>query len=397
MVYRDEKPIRVLLIEDSEDDYLLVRRLLSKIETRQFNLDWVRTCQAALDLMERDWHDIYLVDYRLGKEDGLTLLQEAVARGCRAPLILLTGYGGYDVDVKAMQSGAADFLAKNELTPPLLERTVRYAIQHKEAEESLRLSGQRLRALSARQRSVVEQERQRVAREMHDALGHNLTVVRLGLTWLLKRFSRLEELAPEAQIVDKIESLSAIIDSTIQSVRKLTTELRPGVLDTSGLIAAIEWQAQEFEKQTGIICESALPAELLTLDENQSTALYRILQECLTNVARHADATKVSIRLKVDGVALCLEVVDNGKGIGEDEIVDPRSFGLLGMRERAIALGGEVQFPVVRGKGTSVIVQVPLTPGSTQQFRLARRTAYEAPNLSGRDGAQGDAPKGLRA
>ena len=146
-------------------------------------------------------------------------------------------------------------------TPPLLERTVRYAIQHKEAEESLRLSSQRLRALSARQRSVVEQERQRVAREMHDALGHNLTVVRLGLTWLLKRFSRLAELAPEAQIADKIESLSAVIDSTIQSVRKLTTELRPGVLDTSGLIAAIEWQAQEFEKQTGIMCESALPAE----------------------------------------------------------------------------------------------------------------------------------------
>ena len=197
--------------------------------------------------------------------------------------------------------------------------------------------------------------------------------------------------------MDKIASLSALIDSTIQSVRKLTTELRPGVLDTSGLIAAIEWQAQEFEKQTGIMCESALPAELLTLDENQSTALYRILQECLTNVARHADATKVSIRLKVDGVALCLEVVDNGKGIGEDEIVDPRSFGLLGMRERAIALGGEVQFPVVRGKGTSVIVQVPLTPGGIQQLRLARRTAYEAPNLSGRDGAQGDAPKGLRA
>src|SRR5438094_7479156 len=153
MIYRDEKLIRVLLIEDSEDDYLLVRRLLSKIETRQFNLDWVRTCQAALDLMERDWHDIYLVDYRLGKEDGLTLLQEAVARGCRAPLILLTGYGGYDVDVKAMQSGAADFLAKNELTLPLLESTVRYAVQPKEAEVLIRLACTRHRAIRASQRS----------------------------------------------------------------------------------------------------------------------------------------------------------------------------------------------------------------------------------------------------
>src|SRR5438128_2371413 len=102
----DTSPIRVLLVEDNEIDYLIVRRLFSKIETRQFNLDWVATCQAALDLMEGDRHDVYLVDYRLGKEDGLNLLQEAVAKGCHAPVILLTGQGGYEVDVKGMQLGA---------------------------------------------------------------------------------------------------------------------------------------------------------------------------------------------------------------------------------------------------------------------------------------------------
>src|SRR6266851_531852 len=283
----DTSPVRVLLVEDSEVDYLLVRRLFSKIETyqfskietHQFKLDWVATCQAALELMTRDQHDIYLVDYRLGKDDGLRFLQEAVAKGCRAPVILLTGQGGYDVDVKAMQLGAADFLAKNELTAPLLERSVRYAIRHKEVEEALRVSRERLRALSARQRSALEQERQRVAREIHDALGHDLSVVQLGLTWLAKRLSRMPGPKPQPMILEKIRALSAIIDSTVQSVRKITTELRPGVLDTLGLTAAIEWQAQEFEKQTGIICEWSPPAEPLRVDENQSTSLFRILQE----------------------------------------------------------------------------------------------------------------------
>ena len=394
----DASPIRVLLVEDSEVDYLLVRRLFSKIETHQFKLDRVATCQAALELMARDQHDIYLVDYRLGKEDGLRFLQEAVARGCRAPVILLTGYSGYDVDVKAMQLGAADFLAKSELTAPLLERSVRYAIQHKDVEEALRVSRERLRALSSRQRSAVEQERQRVAREIHDALGHDLSVVQLGLTWLAKRLSRMPGPKPQPMILEKIRSMSAIIDSTVQSVRKITTELRPGVLDTLGLTAAIEWQAQEFEKQTGIICEWSLPAEPLGVDENQSTALFRILQECLTNVARHAHATKVGIRLKADAHFLCLEVEDNGSGIDESEIADPQSLGLLGMRERAIALRGEVRFLGVRGKGTSVIARVPLmTGGIHQRTTSVRRTDYKKQHLAGRNETQNTAEEGPRA
>jgi signal transduction histidine kinase len=243
----------------------------------------------------------------------------------------------------------------------------------------------------------VEQERQRVAREIHDALGHDLSVVQLGLRWLAKRLSRVPRPKPQPMIPEKIRSMSAIVDSAIQSVRKIATELRPGVLDTLGLSAAIEWQAQEFEKQTGIICESSLPAEPLGVDENQSTALFRILQECLTNVARHAHATKVGIRLEADARFLCLEVEDNGIGIGESEIGDPQSLGLLGMRERAIALRGEVRFLGVRGKGTTVIARVPLRPGSIRRTKSARPTDCKAQDLPGRNEAQNTEQEGPRA
>jgi signal transduction histidine kinase len=150
-----------------------------------------------------------------------------------------------------------------------------------------------------------------------------------------------------------------VTDTAIESVQKIATELRPVVLDTLGLCAAIEWQANEFEGRTGIKCELNLPHEELDLDRDYSTALFRILQESLTNVVRHAQATRVEIDLQREANHLALTVRDNGRGIGPTELNDPHSLGLLGMRERAMLLGGECQITGNPTFGTEVEARFP--------------------------------------
>ena len=158
----------------------------------------------------------------------------------------------------------------------------------------------------------------------------------------------------QKRLQGKMKSMSRLIDQTIQRVRKIATELRPGVLDDLGLPAAVEWQTQEFQSRTGIKCQLTLHPEEMTLDPARSTAIFRIFQETLTNVARHADADRVKIRLVEEGGRLVLEVADNGKGITESQISNSKSLGILGIRERALLWGGEGKIEGVPRKGTTV-------------------------------------------
>lgn len=224
-----------------------------------------------------------------------------------------------------------------------------------QAQARLRESEEQLRAFAARLESVREEERARIAREIHDELGQAMTGLKFDLSWLAKHLS-----SANSELVDKTETMLHLVDLNIQSVRRIATELRPGILDDFGLVAAMEWQAREFEARTSITCHftSSLPA--VQLDREQSTAMFRILQEALTNVARHANATEVAITLTKGGDSLCLEVQDNGTGIAESEISGRKSLGLLGMRERAHLLGGEVAIVGTPAKGTRVTVKVPL-------------------------------------
>ena len=227
--------------------------------------------------------------------------------------------------------------------------------ERKRAEDQLRDSEKQLRALAARLQSVREEERAMIAREIHDELGQVLTGLKMDLFWLS---SKLPE--DQKSLLEKTKSMLELIDTTIQSVRKLSTELRPGVLDNLGLKAAIEWQIGEFQTRTGIRCELIAPEEDIALDQDCSTAVFRIFQETLTNVVRHSKATRVNITLEKSADHLLLEVQDNGKGIQESKIVDLKSLGLLGMRERALYLGGKVKFEGIQGKGTKVTVLIPL-------------------------------------
>jgi signal transduction histidine kinase len=223
----------------------------------------------------------------------------------------------------------------------------------KRAEQEVRASSEQLRKLAARLVSVREEERTRIAREVHDELGQSLTAVKMDLAWLAGR------LPPgNAQMHKRLHSTQELASRIIQSVRRISTELRPGVLDL-GLAAAVEWQVKEFQVRTGIQCKlRLLTQEVFAPDV--STALFRILQETLTNVARHAKATRVEVVKQKQQDRLVLRIRDNGRGFDPKDPSISKSLGLLGMRERAAILGGQVNIASAPGKGTTVTAWIPL-------------------------------------
>jgi PAS domain S-box-containing protein len=225
----------------------------------------------------------------------------------------------------------------------------------KRVERELRASSEQSRNLAARLLSVREEERTRIAREIHDELGQSLTAVKIDLAWLAGRLPRRN-----AGMLERIRSTLELADSIIQSVRRISTELRPGILDL-GLAAAVEWQAQEFQDRTGIQCQLRLLAQEVVAP-NVSTALFRILQETFTNVARHAGATRAEVVLQRERDRLVLAIRDDGRGFDQADPSLSGSLGLVGMRERAAMLGGGVSISSAPGRGTSVIAWIPLRP-----------------------------------
>jgi PAS domain S-box-containing protein len=220
-------------------------------------------------------------------------------------------------------------------------------------EQRLRDSREQLRALTGHLEQVREEERTRIAREIHDELGQALTGLKMDLSWFGAR------LPNNPAFQDKSAAMLKLIDSTVHAVRRLSTELRPAILDNLGLIPAIEWLAQEFQKRTGITCEFVSADDDIVLDEDRMTALFRICQEALTNVTRYAQATSVHIILETDGKEILLRISDNGRGITDAEARGIKSFGLLGMRERARLLGGTFDIGSERGGGTTLTVRIP--------------------------------------
>jgi two-component system sensor histidine kinase UhpB len=231
----------------------------------------------------------------------------------------------------------------------------------RDVEMELRRSHEELRNLSQHIQSVREKESKRIAGEIHDELGQQLTALKMDLSWLSYRVSYYEK--NREKIIEKISMMSDLIDKTIQTVQKISAELRPGLLDDLGLVPAIEWLAQDFQNRTNIICKVHFSCDEIELDPDCSTAVYRISQEALTNVARHAKASRVDIFLKQKDGTLVLEISDNGRGIRDNEIYAPTSLGLMGMRERARPFGGELIIIGTPKKGTTLMLSLPLGRG----------------------------------
>ena len=220
---------------------------------------------------------------------------------------------------------------------------------------------EQFRNLSAYLQSAREEERKAIARELHDELGQALTTMKLELA-LLKD----EVLVDTTAANQRIQLLKESVDETIQSVKRIISKLRPRLLDDLGLTAAVEWQANDFQRYSGIICEVMIEPEEMIIDAEISTSMFRIFQEALTNIIRHSGATRVTISLIKSESMLELQVHDNGKGIREEQINDPKSFGLIGIRERLQYWGGTVEFKGDPQIGTTVTVHIPLLRETTK-------------------------------
>jgi PAS domain S-box-containing protein len=226
------------------------------------------------------------------------------------------------------------------------------------AETKLRRSHSELRRFAARAQSLREEERRRLSRELHDQLGQALTAMKIDLAWIAERLGDASEVCGEVH--EKTASMLRLTDETIQRVRRIATELRPGVLDKLGLVAAIEWQANEFERRSGVRCRVSSGIEHVHLDHGRSTAVFRIFEQALNNVASHAKASSVAVSVAETHERLVVTVSDNGRGISDRALAGADSLGLIGMRERAALLGGTVDIRRRRPTGTTVTMTIPL-------------------------------------
>src|SRR5438105_1040305 len=277
--------IHILMLEDDTADAALVQHALRQGGFK-FSLARVETREDFLRELEHHPPNLILLDYSLPGFDGLAALNLAQERYPDIPFIFVTGTLGEEVVIEMLKSGATDYVLKNRLSrlAPAVQRALREAVERAErrrAEENLRKSHKQLRALSVYLQYVREDERIRISRQVHDELGQALTGLKLDLYWLASRLPK--ELK---SIQKKAKTMSAHIDTTIQTVRRISTELRPGILDDLGLSAALEWQAQEFQKRTGIKCVVETDVKQPVMDEELNTAFFRIFQETLTNVIR---------------------------------------------------------------------------------------------------------------
>ena len=228
----------------------------------------------------------------------------------------------------------------------------------KQTEEQLQQSHKRLRDLASHLEQAREEERKRIARELHDELGQALTVLKMDIHWLAQRIQKDDQ---PTQL--KMEAMSNLVDNTVHLVQRLLSELRPGLLDDLGLSAAIEWQANEFRDRLGIEFNIVSVPDDIKLSETCSTAIFRIFQETLTNIARHSKASKVEVLLTLDNDNVKLRVSDNGQGITKKQLTGANSLGLIGMRERIFSLNGTLEIKGDKNKGTIVSLSIPYNKG----------------------------------
>ncbi|HEX7952448.1 MAG TPA: response regulator [Burkholderiales bacterium] len=363
----DELKVDILMVDDEPNNLLALEALLESLGQ---NLLRAQSGEEALRVVLKHNPAVILLDVRMPGMDGFETarLIRQRERSRRTPIIFLTGvYREIESAFRGYEVGAVDYLIK-PLVPEVLRSKVSVFVdlhkknaelsneirERKVAEDHLRESEVQLRALAARLISIREEERTRIAREIHDELGQVLTGVKMDIMWLSKRLD-----ATDKALVEKTTSMGQLIDSTMHLVRKISSGLRPEILDDMGLVAAIGWQTNEFQKRMGMRCRVRLPEDQPVLDMDLSTTAFRIFQEILTNIARHAKANSVYVQLTISDGLLNLEVTDDGIGISESQIGGHESLGLLGMQERAQLMGGKVIIQGNAGRGTKVSVTIP--------------------------------------
>lgn len=348
------RPLRLLHLEDSELDHELMLAQLRRggIEPIAMRVD---TERDFLQGLKQPW-DVIVSDYNLPGFSGLVALDLLKAHGCTVPFVLVSGEIGEDTAVEAMRNGASDYLLKNNLARlvPALLHAVDASVTRREriqADLALGASQQRLHELAQHLQTSIEMERAAIAREIHDDVGGSLTAIKFDLAWVIRHS---ESEAVKARAASALETIL----SAIEASQRIMHNLRPAILE-QGLVAALQWMAGRFERRTGVACVLRTPAELPPLPTGVPLVAYRTAQEALTNVSKHALATRVEIDLSLAGGVLSLEISDNGRGLSQEDLAKARSFGIRGLHERARTVEGWVDLSSGTA-GTTLILSIPL-------------------------------------
>lgn len=361
------RPLRVLLVEDTPDDALLLMRALAKggFAPEHVRVDTAAAMREALDAGA--W-DIVISDYSLPEFSAFQALEMTKRHDPDLPFVIVSGNIGEDVAVAAMKAGAHDYLIKGNLTRlgAAIERELREAgvrRARRRDEQALLHARLRLQALSNRMLEMQEAERRHIARELHDEIGQSLTAIKLNLEALTRRIAdeRVRGLAAE---------IAGVAGQVLDQVRRLSLDLRPPQLDDLGLLAALQWLVKRHTRDDGPAIELVAPDDLPRLGGQAETACFRVAQEALTNVLRHAGATSVRIELKNEDGQFCLDVHDDGRGFdlaaARARALEGASLGLVGMNERVALAGGEIRLASRSGTGTHVRACFPLPAGAAR-------------------------------
>lgn len=366
---------KVLLVDDDENYLLMIRRMLRQKGGLDYNIVLAEKKSTALAMLATEKFDICLLDYGLSDGDtGLDVLREASERGYKIPFIMLTCLDDLEVDTQAMNLGAVDFLLKEHLSADLLERSLRYALRQAELVTQLKQSQSDLSAALAETNTVTEQvrnlassllnvqeeERNRISREIHDQLGQGLTVLKIQLYEVYE--SSKAKLAPQES--KAFSRAIEEVDTLINTVRRVASNLRLEVLQDFGLEEAIKNLVAELSQKTKISFSLEMQLGKESIDNEKRTIVYRILQEALTNIMRHAKTDRVDISMYFREKKLHLNVKDYGIGI-QEELMRSNSLGLVGMRERALGIGGSFSFRNDVSCGTLLEVAIPILQSSS--------------------------------
>jgi PAS domain S-box-containing protein len=349
------------LLESRERYRALFDLSLNLIYVMDFNGQFIDANKAALNLFGYNGKEITSVNLvSLMDKDQLLLaskiIQEITETGTQKDRVefRLRHKDGRDIYLETQGS-----VVMSKGKPVAIQVIAHDITDRKQKEEALLASREQMRALASRLQVVREEERTRIARRIHDDMGGVLTGLKIDLSFMLKAALTMENKTIKKSLLDKIDGMIKSIDITVKDVRRLAMELRPGVLDDLGLVAALEWQLNDFQKRTGIHCKWISSVEYIKIDIDFSTAFFRIFQEVLTNVARHSGATEVRASLRTNEESFVLEVEDDGKGFEKEKLLNSESLGFLGMKERAQIFGGSVTITGKPGMGTKVTVTIP--------------------------------------
>jgi signal transduction histidine kinase len=346
---------RILIVEDDLISATLLKRIL---ESKGYEvLDLITSGEEALIKIAADRPDMVLMDIQLhGDTDGIDTAMQ-IHGNFFIPVIYITAVPDSETIQRATTTASYGYIIK-PYNANSIYAAIEMALKKHSLEREVRNRNEELQNLAAHMELLQEEERKKIARELHDYLGQSLTALRIDCSRLL---NHLEESGNgKESMKNTIISMVGLIDETLENVRDISAALRPGILDHLGLAAAIKWQGNELQKRTNIKFNHHFASDDVNADDEISTALFRIFQEAATNVMRHTSATEVDVLLSIKENDVILTVKDNGRGIAENEINNPRSFGLIGMRERARYYGGSINISRREETGTEVVAILPM-------------------------------------